>query len=213
FVEYAAHYIRTDGQLYTTDSHQYGTYVRGYHAELDQHLHATCPGSEMITELYVPPHRLMDFLRDAARQLSGHGSIAHAAQVIYGTIRLARPDTETFLPWAHPLLTDGSGPAPDRWACVIFNLHIDHIAEGLTRAAEHFRGLINLATARGGSYYLTYHRFATGAQLRTAHPRIDEFMAEKAHRDPHGVLTSDWYEHTREVLAGSSASAGRDGEH
>ena len=37
------------------------------------------------------------------------------ANVIYGTIRLIERDDETFLPWAR-----------DRYACVVFNLHVDH---------------------------------------------------------------------------------------
>ena len=35
--------------------------------------------------------------------------------MIYGTVRLIERDDETFLAWAR-----------DRYACVIFNLHVEH---------------------------------------------------------------------------------------
>ncbi len=40
---------------------------------------------------------------------------AHDVDFIYGTIRLIEAERETALPWAR-----------EDWACVIFNLHIDH---------------------------------------------------------------------------------------
>ena len=48
--------------------------------------------------------------------------------MIYGTVRLIERDTETVLVWAR-----------EPWACVVFNLHVDHTADGITRAAEAFR--------------------------------------------------------------------------
>ncbi len=71
-------------------------------------------------------------------------------ELIYGTIRLIERDPETVLAWAR-----------EPWVCVIFNLHVVHTREGLARSAGHFRRLIDLAIAHGGSYFLTYHRWAT----------------------------------------------------
>ena len=51
---YTRHYLATDGQLYWSDLHQMADYHDGYHRALDARLGATAPGSEMITELYVP---------------------------------------------------------------------------------------------------------------------------------------------------------------
>jgi hypothetical protein len=64
------------------------------------------------------------------------------ADVVYGTIRLIERDDESFLAWAR-----------DRWACVIFNLHVVHTPAGLERASRAFRLLIDLAIAYGGSYF------------------------------------------------------------
>jgi FAD/FMN-containing dehydrogenase len=184
FQRYAQHYLSTDGQVYWSDEHQHAVYTENYHADLDRRLGATCPGSEMITELYVPPERLVDFLHAAARVLTDR-----RAQVIYGTIRLAMADDETVLPWARAVS-----------ACVIFNLHIDHHPHAIAHARESFGALIDLALERGGSFYLTYHRFATRDQLLAAYPRLPEFLARKHEHDPRGVFTSDWFEWLKATL-------------
>jgi FAD/FMN-containing dehydrogenase len=104
--------------------------------------------------------------------------------VIYGTIRLIQPDEETVLAWA-----------TRRFACTIFNLHVDHEQRSIERASEAFRELIDLALRLEGSYYLTYHRFASSQQLERAYPRIREFFDAKRRFDPRGVFQSDWYRH------------------
>ena len=85
--------------------------------------------------------------------------------------------------------------AREPWACIIFNLHVTHTADRIARSADTFRGLIDLAIAHGGSYYLTYHRWATPEQLRRCHPRFDEFVALKRRVDPESRFQSDWYRH------------------
>lgn len=178
---YSAHYLATTGQLYWSDAHQLADYTDGYHAPLDARLGASAPASEMITEIYVPRARLADFLASAATDLR-----RDAVDVIYGTIRLIERDEESFLAWAR-----------DRWACVIFNIHTVHTPEGLDRSAKAFRHLIDLAIERGGSYYLTYHRWATPDQVRTCHPRFAEFLQLKRRHDPRERFQSDWYRHYR----------------
>ena len=49
------------------------------------------------------------------------------------------------------------------------------------------------AIALDGSYYLTYHRYATREQVQACHPRFAEFLAMKARYDPDEIFTSDWY--------------------
>ena len=69
------------------------------------------------------------------------------------------------------------------------------------KAAETaFRGLIDLAIAHAGSYYLTYHRWATRAQVEACHPRFREFLALKRVYDPEELFTSDWYRHYRQLF-------------
>lgn len=179
FADYARHYMATDGQIYWSDTHQLASYADGYHGSIDRQLEAPVKGSEMISELYVPRADLPAFLalvREDARR--------HHLNVIYGTIRLIEQDDESVLAWAR-----------QPWACVVINLHVDHDASGLRKAKSDFRRLIDAASEFGGSYYLTYHRWATRDQVEICHPRMREFLRRKTEHDPHGVFTSDWYEH------------------
>ena len=185
FARYAAHYLATSGQIYDSDGHQMGEYIDDYHVELDHVLGAEHPATEMISELYVPLERLGEFVADVAEEFR-----RVRVDVIYGTIRLIERDDETFLPWAR-----------DRFACVIFNLHTEHTPEGLERSREAFRYLIDAASSRGGSYFLTYHRWATKEQVLRCYPQFPEFLARKRAYDPGEVFQSDWYGHHRELLA------------
>jgi FAD/FMN-containing dehydrogenase len=187
FKEYSDYYLTTDGQRYWSDTHQLSTYLDNYHAAIDRRLGALCPCSEMITEIYVPRVALTAFMDQAAEQLR-HGR----NPVIYGTIRLVERDGESFLAWAR-----------EPWACIIFNVHIEHTPAGLAKAGEAFRGLIDLAIAFGGSYYLTYHRWATRAQVEACHPRFREFLQLKRAHDPTERFTSDWYRHHQALFAGT----------
>lgn len=179
FERFAAFYTSTSGQLYWTDTHQISLYLDDYHAALDERLGCRHPGTEMITELYVPMGKLPAFM-NAARELLRE----HRADLIYGTIRLIRRDDETFLAWAR-----------EDSACVIFNLHVEHTPAGIAANAETFRALIDLALLHSGRYFLTYHRFATREQVAAAYPQFPAFLAEKRARDPDEVFASDWYRH------------------
>ncbi len=183
FEHYSRHYLATSGQVYWSDTHQMSVYLDDYHREIDRTLGHR--GSEVITEIYVPRARLADFMTEAAADFRREG-----VDVIYGTVRLIRRDSETFLPWAR-----------EDFACVIFNLHVRHDPAGQAHAADAFRRLIDLAIARGGSYYLTYHRHATRAQVEACYPRCREFLALKLRHDPAERFQSDWYRYYREVFA------------
>jgi FAD/FMN-containing dehydrogenase len=185
FRRFTEFYLETHGQLYWSDTHQLNLYLEDYHGALDHRLGAAVRGSEMITELYVPRSRLLPFMDEVRRDFRLNG-----VDFIYGTIRLIEQERDTALPWAR-----------ESWACVIFNLHVDHRPQDIGRAATHFRRLIEHALRHGGSYFLTYHRFASAAQVEAAHPDIHAFLAAKLAMDPHGVLQSDWYRHTRGLFA------------
>jgi FAD/FMN-containing dehydrogenase len=183
FELYSAHYLATSGQRYYSDSHQSAEYLDDYHRALDELL-GTPKGSEMITELYVPRHRLADFMAEAAEDFRRAG-----VDVVYGTVRLIERDDETFLAWAR-----------ESYACVIFNLHTAHTPDGVAETRDAMRRLIDLAIARGGSFYLTYHRWAGADQLEVCYPQFREFLAEKRRLDPDEVFQSDWYRHYRDAF-------------
>lgn len=192
---YTRHYLATDGQIYWSDSHQLADYHEGYHAALDRQLQAAHPGSEMITELYVPRQDLPRFMAEVAADFRQHGT-----QVIYGTVRMIDRDAETFLAWAH-----------EPWVCIIFNLHVDHTPDGIARAATAFRRLIDRALALGGTFYLTYHRWATRDQVETAYPQFPAFLAEKLRYDPGEHFQSEWYRHYREMFRSDVLSTAESG--
>lgn len=175
FELYAAHYLATSGQVYLSDRHQLATYVPGYHWS---------GSSEMISELYVPRPLLADFLSAAARDMR-----ALEADIVYGTVRLIERDDESFLAWAR-----------EPWACVVLNLHVEHTPSGVEHAAVAFRRWIDLALERGGSFYLTYHRWATRRQLLAAYPQLPEFLRAKLEHDPGELFQSDWYRWLRSAI-------------
>ncbi len=177
FDEYAGFYSSTNGQLYDSDTFQLSQYIDHYHHDLDQRLGCRVPGSETITELYVPLPELAGFMESAASELR-----RRQANVIYGTIRLIERDDETMLNWAR-----------QRYACIVVNLHVDHHPAGIQRVADTLRALIDLSIDRDGSYFLTYNRFATPDQLAACYPQFPEFLARKVRYDPCNVFSSDWY--------------------
>lgn len=184
FALYAAHYRSTAGQVYWSDTHQLSTYVDGYHDAIDQATGAVVPSTEMITEIYVPRPALPAFMAAVREDFR-----EHAVDFIYGTVRLIETDTESLLAWAR---------AP--WACVIFNLCVPHSRSGLAKAEADFRRLIDRGLELGGSYYLTYHRWADRARVAAAHPRMADFLAAKRTHDPQERFQSDWYAHHRAMF-------------
>jgi FAD/FMN-containing dehydrogenase len=185
FEVYSKRYLQTSGQIYWADWQLSAAYVDNYHADLDRALHARVTATEMIAEIYVRRDRLGPFMEDARTALRNAG-----ANVIYGTVRLIEQDEETFLAWAR-----------ERYACVIFNLHIEHTPAAVERAAASFRDLIDLGIAHGGSYYLTYHRWARKDQVEACYPQMSEFLKLKRHHDPAEVFQSTWYRHYRLMFA------------
>jgi len=99
-------------------------------------------------------------------------------------VRMIERDDECYLAWAR-----------ERYACVIFNLHVEHAPESLERAAEAFRSLIELGLACGGTYYLTYHRWARADQVVRAYPQMPSFLSLKRRYDPGETFQSSWYRH------------------
>lgn len=185
FDKYASYYLSTNGQVYWSDLHQLSIYPDNYHREIDQKLHAPYPASEIITEIDVPRPTLKEFLDEAREDFR-----KNKVELIYGTVRLIERDDQSFLPWAK-----------QPYACTIFNLHTVHSTEGLERSTNAFRRLIDMAVRRGGSYYLTYHRYATRDQVESCYPQFAEFLRLKKKFDPEERFQSDWYRHYRTMFA------------
>jgi FAD/FMN-containing dehydrogenase len=183
FKLYAQHYLSTHGQCYWADTMQLSTYIPSYADFLERsELPQKTSGPRqtlVIGEHYVPREQIAAFMEQAADVLK-----AQSVEVIYGTIRAILKDDVSFLPWAK-----------DDYACVIFNLRTTHTALGQAQTAQAFRGLMDAALALGGSYFLTYHRYATREQVLKAYPQFETFLERKRFFDPQTLFTSDWYQH------------------
>lgn len=184
FDRYASHYLATSGELYWSDEQQISTYVADYHAWLDRRMGATEKATEILTEVYIPRAALVPYLTEVRADFRRSG-----ASVIYGTIRLIERDDESFLPWAK-----------QPYACIIFNLHTVHTPDGFAKSAQDFRLLIDRAIRYGGSFYLTYHRFATRRQVEACYPQFADFLRFKYSHDPEGLFQSEWYRHYKRMF-------------
>src|SRR5882724_11756857 len=153
FKRYSDYYLSTNGQTYWSDTNQLSAYLPNYAQKIRDQLGGD-ESSLIITEIYVPRADLPAFLTQAADLLRSNHTT-----VIYGTVRLVEKDDESFLAWAK-----------EPYACIIFNLLTLHTPSGIEASARSFRGLIDLAIARGGSYYLTYHKFAKPEQVIACYP-------------------------------------------
>src|SRR5881409_1478395 len=176
FKRYSDYYLSTNGQTYWSDTSQLSAYLPNYALKIRELIGGE-ESSLIITEIYVPRPALPDFLAQAANLLrSNHTS------VIYGTVRLTEKDDESFLAWAK-----------EPYACIIFNLLTLHTPSGIEASGRSFRGLIDLAIPRSGSYYLTYHKFAKPEQIMACYPQFKQFLDLKANYDPSERFQSDWY--------------------
>ncbi|MGB8894649.1 MAG: hypothetical protein WCD13_10160, partial [Pseudolabrys sp.] len=101
-----------------------------------------------------------------------------------------KKDKESFLAWAK-----------EDYVCTIFNLRVFHTRDGIEKVKRDFRALIDAALPYGGSYYLTYHRWARKDQMLACYPQFPEFLRLKQKYDPKEVIQSDWYRHYKTMFA------------
>jgi len=185
FRVYSQYYLSTNDQLYWSDTHQLSVYLEDYHITLNRELGFKDDASLMISEVYVPRSDLAEFMMDV-RKVAAQEDF----DIIYGTIRLIKEDDESFLNWAK-----------EDYACTIFNLRVFHTPDGIEKAKRDFRALIDAARPYGGSYYLTYHRWAQKDQVLVCYPQFPEFLRMKQKHDPNEVIQSDWYRHYKTMFA------------
>jgi FAD/FMN-containing dehydrogenase len=192
---YAQHYLSTDGNHYWSDTMQLSTYIPSYADFLESTRPADAtPGLKetlVIGEHYVPRDKLLTFMQQSRKVFRTFGT-----EVIYGTIRAIMCDTVSFLPWAK-----------DDFACVIFNLRTPQTDSGMRQTADTFRALIDASNGLGGSFFLTYHRYASAAQVEACYPRFQEWLRLKKQYDPDELFASTWYVHYRDAFATRASTA------
>lgn len=181
FELYAQHYLRTDGQIYWSDTHQLSGAFAGHKSAVDPQV-----GTEVISEVCVEQDKALPFLAAVRAELA-----QRKADITYGTIRLIEQDTDSFLNWA-----------PSRRVCIVVNLHVPRTRSGIRKAKQDFRAILNHALDFGGTFYLTYHRWAEPRHVIAAYPQIHDFLQLKRSYDPTEMFQNDWYRHYRRCLGG-----------
>jgi hypothetical protein len=185
YAHYGKFELSKNGNVEWSDSHQLSSYPSGYHKIVDRHLGDDSKGADLIWEFYVPRGEVIAFLEEARRAL-----LKSATPLIYGTVRFIEQDRDSFLAWAKK-----------RYACVIFTPHYSGGAAAMHKASELYRELAQASTKRGGSFYLTYNRFAVRSEMDVAYPQFAEFLQLKRKYDPTELFQSDWYRHYRDLYA------------
>lgn len=178
---YASLELSLDGNVEWSDLHQLSTYPVGYHKIIERDRGPGFSGADLILEVYVPRDEVTTFIEEARRTL-----LKSETRLIYGTVRFIEKDRDTHLAWAQK-----------RYACVIFAPHVAGTAGALKKSGEVCRELIQASVKRGGSFYLTYNRFAGRSELDAAYPQFPHFLSLKKKYDGAELLQSDWYRYYR----------------
>ena len=184
YEKYCKFYLSTSGQVYWSDVSDLTDYIKHYHEKVDRQLGLKHKSSEMITEVYVPRNKLVRFMENVRADFLKFG-----VPLIYGVIRFIKKDHESFLVWAKK-----------DYACIVFNLHVVHTAKGIEKAKADFRRLIDRAIQYKGSFYLTYHRWATRKQIEYCYPQFADFLRLKRKYDPGEIFQSNWYRYYKKMF-------------
>jgi FAD/FMN-containing dehydrogenase len=179
FDTYSQYYLKTSGQTYWSDTHQLSNVFDGY-----QHAVDINQGTEVITEVYVSKDSYLSFMTEMREDF-----LKYDCDMTYGTIRLIKKDTESYLAWAK-----------EDSVCIICNLNVKHTDDGIKKAKEHFRMIINRVIKYRGSFYLTYHKWATKKQILTCYPQFVDFLRLKKRYDPSERFQSTWYQHYKAMF-------------
>ena len=182
---YRDHYLETNNQVYWSDAHQTGIYLKDFNKEFAKERGEAAGSSLMLSEVYVPRAKFAEFM-EAARK----AALESGMNIIYGTVRFILKDEESFLPWAR-----------EDYACIIFNLYVVHTPDGIIEAQNNFRRLYDIAINMGGSYYLTYHRWALKEQVEKAYPKLKRLLSLKRDYDRKELFQSDWYRHYKKMFS------------
>ena len=158
-------------------------------ATLDTALGAARRAREMITEMYVPRAGARRVLRRRAPRPSRRTSVP--IDLRHGPPHRARRPRAFLRLGARAVGVHHLQPA--RRA---------HAGRASSSAADAFRALIDLALRRGGSYFLTYHRWATPRAGRGVPTRSSSSSCGSSWSTiPQERFQSEWYRHYRAMFA------------
>lgn len=137
--------------------------------------HSRAISTYVLQEYFIPEQWAMDFVRAMARVLQ-----AHDVAALNISIRHARVDTMSLLPWAQ---TDVF--------CFVLYFKQRTRRSAMTAVGTWTRELIDLALRHGGRYYLPYQLHATTRQFEAAYPGAAQLRRLKQQVDPTGKFSNE----------------------
>jgi FAD/FMN-containing dehydrogenase len=133
--------------------------------------------TDILHEYFIPRGRLTGFI-DAMRTLMEK----ERTKLLNASLRVVHKE-EVALNYA----------PEDAFSVVLYiNQTVD--AAGIAKMRRLTSGLIDLAHAHGGRFFLPYQIHYDAAQLKRAYPQIADFFAAKKRHDPDGLFSNRLYE-------------------
>ena len=133
--------------------------------------------TDILVEIFVPQAKFPDFIY-LAREIMR----TQADSLLNVTIREISQDRDTALPYAKK----------DMFGLVML-FTIDRTEEAEKALLPSVSGLIDIALAQGGTFYLPYRNYANTKQLLQAYPELENFISSKKKADPKEIFASDFY--------------------
>lgn len=134
--------------------------------------------TDILQEYFIPMNQFASFI-DAFRDIV----LSENINLIHVGIRYVSQDKDSLLSYAQR----------DSFSIVIY-VNQGLSEDGIEKAKQWTKKLVDLALQKGGSYYLAYQLFPSQEQLKMAYPRIDEFLNKKKLYDPELRFINKFYE-------------------
>lgn len=134
--------------------------------------------TDILQEYFVPVDRLPAFIDDLRSVVR-----THHLNLLSATIRYIPVNTESLMSYS----------GKESFGLVLY-FNVGTSTKAQQRVERWTQGLVDDALEKGGTFYLPYVTYATGAQLRQGYPNTDAFFAKKAEYDPDRLFMSHFYE-------------------
>ena len=139
--------------------------------------HISPYNSDIIQEYFIPIDNFVSFI-DGLRLILRNQKI----NLLGVTVRYVPKNDDTFLTYGKK----------EAFSIVVYS-NQNLSSSGMKKAEKMTRSLVDLALENGGIYYLTYQKFYTKNQMKSAYPEIDKFFAKKLEYDPTELFINKFY--------------------
>ena len=146
--------------------------------------HISPYNSDIIQEYFIPIDNFVSFI-DGLRLILRNQKI----NLLGVTVRYVPKNNDTFLTYGKK----------EAFSIVVYS-NQNLSSSGMKKAEKMTRSLVDLALENGGIYYLTYQKFYTKNQMKSAYPEIDKFFAKKLEYDPTELFINKFYSYYSERI-------------